>query len=406
MKFNRFVYAGIYLLLVLLVVPSLAQPKLTDPLPISPDIVTGILPNGLKYYIKKNSKPEKKMELRLAVNAGSILEENNQQGLAHFTEHMGFNGTKNFKKNELVSFLQSIGVKFGAHLNAYTSFDETVYMLSIPLDKPENLEKGILVLEDWAGGMLFDAAEIEKERGVVLEESRGRKGANDRMNEKIYPKLFVGSKYAERLPIGKDEILKTFKPKTIKQFYSDWYRPNLMAVVAIGDFDVTEVEAKIKSHFGKLKNAPKPRERYTVEMGPRQQSEGLVVTDKEATNAILRVYYPLTKSKEQTTVADYRESIVNGLFQIMLSQRMAELTQKANPPFIFAGSSKGGFLRGVEGFSSFALLSPAGVEPAINAIIQEGERARQFGFTNGELDRAKKSMMTNMERAFNEKDKT
>jgi len=406
MKFNRFVYAGIYLLLVLLVVPSLAQPKLTDPLPISPDIVTGILPNGLKYYIKKNSKPEKKMELRLAVNAGSILEENNQQGLAHFTEHMGFNGTKNFKKNELVSFLQSIGVKFGAHLNAYTSFDETVYMLSIPLDKPENLEKGFLVLEDWAGGMLFDAAEIEKERGVVLEESRGRKGANDRMNEKIYPKLFVGSKYAERLPIGKDEILKTFKPKTIKQFYSDWYRPNLMAVVAIGDFDVTEVEAKIKSHFGKLKNAPKPRERYTVEMGPRQQSEGLVVTDKEATNAILRVYYPLTKSKEQTTVADYRESIVNGLFQIMLSQRMAELTQKANPPFIFAGSSKGGFLRGVEGFSSFALLSPAGVEPAINAIIQEGERARQFGFTNGELDRAKKSMMTNMERAFNEKDKT
>ncbi len=406
MKFKSFIITIIYLLFGLVIIPALAQPRLADPLPIAPEITTGTLPNGLKYYIKKNNKPENKMELRLVVNAGSILEENDQQGLAHFTEHMGFNGTKNFKKNELVSFLQSIGVKFGAHLNAYTSFDETVYMLSIPLDKPQNLDQGFLVLEDWAGGMLFDANEIEKERGVVLEESRGRKGANDRMNEKVYPKLFVGSKYAERLPIGKDEILKTFKPTTIKKFYADWYRPNLMAVVAIGDFDVTEVEAKIKNHFGKLKNVPKARERYIVEMAPRQQSEGLVVTDQEATNAILRVYYPLVKSKDQTTVGDYRESIVNGLFQIMLSQRMAELTQKANPPFIFGGSSKGSLLRGVEGFSSFALLSPAGVEPAINAIIQEGERARQFGFTEGELDRAKKSTMRNMERALNEIDKT
>ena len=405
MKLKKTALAGICLILSLIILPVFAQ-QLTDPLPISPSITTGTLPNGLRYYIKKNSKPEKKMELRLAVNAGSILEEDNQQGLAHFTEHMGFNGTKNFKKNELVSFLQSIGVQFGAHLNAYTSFDETVYMLSIPLDKSENLEKGFLVLEDWAGGMLFEASEIEKERGVVLEESRGRKGANDRMMEHVYPKLFVDSKYAQRLPIGKEEILKTFKPETIKKFYKDWYRPDLMAIVAIGDFDVAAVEAKIKSHFGKLKKAPKAKQRYLVEMAPRQQSEGLVVTDKEATNAILRLYYPQSKSKEQTTVGDYRESIVNGLFQSMLGQRMSELTQKANPPFIFGGSNLGGFIRGVEVFSSFALLSPAGVEPAINAIIQEGERARQFGFTANELDRTKKTMMKGMERALNEKDKT
>ncbi len=405
MKLKKTAFAGIFLILTLVILPAFAQ-QLTDPLPISPSITTGTLPNGLRYYIKKNSKPEKKMELRLAVNAGSILEDDNQQGLAHFTEHMGFNGTKNFKKNELVSFLQSIGVQFGAHLNAYTSFDETVYMLSIPLDKSENLEKGFLVLEDWAGGMLFEATEIEKERGVVLEESRGRKGANDRMMEHVYPKLFVGSKYAQRLPIGKEEILKTFKPETIKKFYKDWYRPDLMAVVAIGDFDVAVVEAKIKSHFGKLKKAPKAKQRYLVEMAPRQQSEGLVVTDKEATNAILRLYYPQSKSKEQTTVGDYRESIVNGLFQSMLGQRMSELTQKATPPFIFGGSNLGGFIRGVEVFSSFALLSPAGVEPAINAIIQEGERARQFGFTANELDRTKKTMMKGMERALNEKDKT
>lgn len=405
MKLKKTALAGICLILSLIILPVFAQ-QLTDPLPISPSITTGTLPNGLRYYIKKNSKPEKKMELRLAVNAGSILEEDNQQGLAHFTEHMGFNGTKNFKKNELVSFLQSIGVQFGAHLNAYTSFDETVYMLSIPLDKSENLEKGFLVLEDWAGGMLFEASEIEKERGVVLEESRGRKGANDRMMEHVYPKLFVDSKYAQRLPIGKEEILKTFKPETIKKFYKDWYRPDLMAIVAIGDFDVAAVEAKIKSHFGKLKKAPKAKQRYLVEMAPRQQSEGLVVTDKEATNAILRLYYPQSKSKEQTKVGDYRESIVNGLFQSMLGQRMSELTQKANPPFIFGGSNLGGFIRGVEVFSSFALLSPAGVEPAINAIIQEGERARQFGFTANELDRTKKTMMKGMERALNEKDKT
>jgi zinc protease len=394
---------------VLLILPALsliAQPKPNDPLPVAPDIKTGVLPNGLKYYIKKNSKPEKKMELRLAVNAGAILEDDDQLGLAHFTEHMAFNGSKNFKKNDLVSFLQSIGVKFGAHLNAYTSFDETVYMLNIPLDKPENLEKGFTVLEDWAGGVLFGAAEIEKERGVVLEESRGSKGANDRMYRQIYPKLFVGSKYANRLPIGKDEILKTFKPETIKRFYADWYRPNLMAVVAIGDFDVAEVEAKIKTHFGKLKNAKKPRERALVELPARQQSEGLVVTDKEATNAILQIFYPYAKSKDEATVGDYRNSLVESLFQSMLSQRMTELTQKANPPFIFGGSSKGGFVRGYESYSGFAVLSPAGVEPAINALIQEGERARKFGFTAGELDRAKKSSLKSIERSYNERDKT
>ena len=394
------------LVLMLTFISGMAQPKSTDPLPISPDIKTGTLPNGLKYYIKRNTKPEKKMELRLAVNTGSILEDDNQLGLAHFTEHMAFNGSKNFKKNELVSFLQSIGVKFGAHLNAYTSFDETVYMLNIPLDKPDNMEKGLLVLEDWAGGISFDPAEIEKERGVVLEESRGRKGAQDRMMEKVYPKLFVGSKYAERLPIGKDEILKTFKPEVIKKFYKDWYRPNLMAVVAIGDFDVADMEGRIKAHFGKLKNNKKARERFKVEMGPRLQSEGIVVTDKEATNAVLQVFHPYSKSKDQTTVGDYRLSMINSLFQTMLGERMSELTQTAKPPFIFGGSNMGGFLRGVEAFTSFALLSPAGVEPAINALIQEGERARQFGFTANELERVKKSMLKNMEEAFNEKDKT
>jgi zinc protease len=226
------------------------------------------------------------------------------------------------------------------------------------------------------------------------------------MYRQIYPKLFVGSKYANRLPIGKDEILKTFKPETIKKFYADWYRPNLMAVVAVGDFDVAEVEAKIKAHFGKLKNAKNPRVRDVVELPTRQQSEGLVVTDKEATNAVLQIFYPYGKSKDAVNISDYRASIVEGLLQSMLSERMTELTQKPNPPFVFGGASKGGFIRGYESFSGFAVLSPAGVEPAINALIQEGERARQFGFTANELDRAKKSALKGMERTYNERDKS
>ncbi|HEY3429900.1 MAG TPA: insulinase family protein, partial [Cyclobacteriaceae bacterium] len=329
-----------------------------------------------------------------------------QQGLAHFTEHMAFNGSKNFKKNDLVSFLQSIGVQFGADLNAYTSFDETVYILPIPTDKPENLEKGFLVLEDWASTVAFATDEIDKERGVVLEESRLGKGANDRMNKVIFPKMFEGSKYAQRLPIGKDEILKSFKPEAIKRFYKDWYRPNLMAVVVVGDIDPIEIEKKINAHFGKLKNPSKERPRVFADVPARQVSEGLTVTDKEATNHILQIYYSYKKGSADVTIGDYRNSITKNLFSVMLGQRTQELTQKANPPFVFGGSNQGGFVHGYEVFSSFAVISKAGVEPAINALIQENERAKKFGFTLPELERAKKSVMRNMERLYNEREKT
>src|SRR5689334_6863525 len=233
---------------------GLAQINLSQAVPMDPNVKKGKLPNGLTYYIRKNVKPEKKVELRLVVNAGSILEDDDQQGLAHFTEHMAFNGSKNFKKNDLVSFLQSIGVEFGADLNAYTGFDETVYILPIPTDKPGNLEQGFLALEDWASTVTFDPKEIDKERGVVLEESRLGKGASDRMNKVIFPKLFEGSLYASRLPIGKESILKSFKPETIKKFYADWYRPDLMAVIVVGDVDPAEGEALVKKHFEHLKN--------------------------------------------------------------------------------------------------------------------------------------------------------
>src|SRR5438034_7161533 len=214
-----------------------AQINLSQPIPVDANVKIGKLPNGLTYYIQKNLKPEKKMELRLVVNTGSILEDADQRGLAHFMEHMNFNGSKHFPKNELVDYLQKVGVKFGADLNAYTSFDETVYMLPIATDDPDVVEKGFTVLEDWAGNNLLDKTEINKERGVVLEESRLSKGASERMMRQYFPKLVNGSKYAQRLPIGKDSILKTFDPATLERFYKQWYRPNLMAVVIVGDID-------------------------------------------------------------------------------------------------------------------------------------------------------------------------
>jgi len=383
-----------------------AQVKLSDPLPVSPEIKIGKLSNGLTYYIRKNGRPEKKVELRLVVKVGSIMEDDDQRGLAHFTEHMAFNGSKHFKKNELVSFLQSIGVQFGADLNAYTSFDETVYILPIPTDKPENFDKGMLVLEDWASTVTFEDAEIDKERGVVLEESRLGKGANDRMNKVIFPKLLTGSKYSERLPIGKEDILKIFKYDVIKRFYKDWYRPDLMAVVLVGDVDIADAEKKIKEHFEKLKNPTKERPRVYADVPGRTTSEGLSVTDKEATNNVVQIYYSTKKSKPDITLGDYRNSIIKNLFSSMLGQRLQELTQKPNPPFVFGGSGPNGFVQGHEAYSSFMLVGKSGAEPGITAVMQENERVRKFGFTAAELDRAKKSTLRSMERLFNEKDKT
>ena len=399
---NRSRAAFLYALLFIGFVSS-AQVKLSDPVPVSPEIKIGKLPNGLTYYIRKNGRPEKKVELRLVVKVGSIMEDDDQRGLAHFTEHMAFNGSGHFKKNELVSFLQSIGVQFGADLNAYTSFDETVYILPIP---SENFEKGMLVLEDWASTVTFEDTEIDKERGVVLEESRLGKGANDRMNKVIFPKLLAGSKYAERLPIGKDDILKNFKYDVLKRFYKDWYRPDLMAVVVVGDIDVADAEKKIKEHFEKLKNPAKERPRIQVEIPGRFTSEGLSVTDKEATNNIIQIYYSTKKSKPDLTLGDYRDGIIKNLFSSVLGQRLQELTQKPNPPFVFAGSGPSDFLQGYEAYSSFMLVGKSGAEPGITAIMQENERARKFGFTADELDRTKKNTLRSLEQTFNEKDKT
>ena len=263
--------------------------SLTTEVPVDKSVKIGKLSNGLTYYVKQNAKPENKVELRLVVNAGSVLEDEDQKGLAHFMEHMCFNGTKNFKKNELVDYLQSIGVKFGAHLNAYTSFDETVYILPIPSENPEELEKGFQILEDWAHNALLTDEQIDSERGVVLEEYRLGKGADERMLQKYLPKVLYGSKYAERLPIGTKENLENFKYESLRRFYKEWYRPDLMAVMAVGDVDVAVLEEKIKSHFGKIPAVKNPRPREIVNLENHDETFIAIETDKEASFANIKV---------------------------------------------------------------------------------------------------------------------
>ena len=375
-------------------------------LPNDPDVVSGKLPNGLTYYIRNNHKPANKVELRLAVKAGSILENKDQLGLAHFMEHMNFNGTKNFQKNELVSYLQSIGVEFGADLNAYTAFDQTVYILPIPTDKPGNLEKGFQIIEDWAHNALLTDKDIDEERGVVLEESRLGKGAEDRMLKKYFPKMAEGSLYADRLPIGKDEILKTFKYESIRNFYKDWYRPDLQAVVVVGDIDVATAKSMIMKHFGGLKNPAAEKPRTYVTVNPRKAPEAMVVTDKEATNSALIIMYPYTKKEKETTLGGYRNDMVRNLVMQMMNRRFTELSKGSNPPFPFGGVGTDDLIHGYESFIVQVLIGSNGVEEPLNAAVGELLKADKFGFTQSELELAKKDLLSNVEKAYNEKSTT
>ncbi len=378
---------------------------LTAKLPTDPDVVTGKFSNGLTYYIRNNHKPANKVELRLVVKAGSILETKEQLGLAHFMEHMNFNGTKNFQKNDLVSYLQSIGVEFGADLNAYTAFDQTVYILPIPTDKPDNLEKGFQIIEDWAHNALLTDKDIDDERGVVLEESRLGKGADDRMLKKYFPKLAEGSLYAERLPIGTDEVLKNFKYNTIRSYYTDWYRPDLQAVIIVGDIDIATAKAMLSKHFEGLKNPASEKERKYVDVNSRKAAEAMVVTDKEATNAALTIMFPYTKKRESVTLGDYKNDLAKNLVLTMINRRLNDLAQGSNPPFPYAGVGFDDLIHGYESFSLYTVFSND-PKKAMNAMTGELVRAQKYGFTETELELAKKDMMSGMERTYNERKTT
>jgi zinc protease len=375
-------------------------------IPVGPQVKVGKLANGLTYYIQKNGKPEHRLELRLVVKAGSVLEDEDQRGLAHFLEHMAFQGSTHFEKHQLVSYLQSIGVKFGADLNAYTSFDETVYMLPVPTENKDYVEQGFTVLEDWAHGLRLEDAAIDKERGVVLEEARLGKGAGERIRKVLFPKLFNGSRYAEREPIGQEDVIRNAKPEALRRFYRDWYRPDLMAVVVVGDIEPADAEKLITAHFAGLKNPAKERARTYPEIPPLAGTEALVVTDKEIGNNSVALRYPVRYAPDHGTYGDFHDKLVERMFGVMLSQRLGELAQQPSPPFMGAGAGMGSLTPGYKSYAASAALGAGGAKPAIAAILQEQARVRQYGFTAPELDRTRKAILHGYERGYNERNTT
>ncbi len=374
-------------------------------IPTDPSLRTGTLSNGLKYIIRKNAKPEDRAELRLTLNAGAINEDDDQQGLAHFVEHMAFNGSTNFKKSELVDYLEGIGTKFGPDLNAYTSFDETVYMLQVRTDSTELLSKGLLVLEDWAGGIAFEGEEIDKERGVVESEWRSRLSASQRMFNQYLPVQYFGSRYAERLPIGKPEIIRNAPHDAVRRFYKDWYRPNLMGVIIVGDIDVDKMEEEIKTRFGKLTNPNNERKRERYDVPKHKETLVSIVTDKEAPFTNVQLMYKHDHVPVKSMV-DYRTNIVRRLYNGMLGARLDELAQGDTPPFNYAYSGYSQDLGNIDSYTSFAMVPEGGAVKGLTVLLEENQRVLKHGFTDGELERIKVDILRGMERAQKEKDKT
>ena len=396
---------GALILFLVYSVTGVSQTNLNEKLSTDPKLITGKLDNGLTYYIRENKKPEKKVELRLIVKVGSIMEDDDQQGLAHMAEHMAFNGTKNFKKNEIISFLQDIGVGFGSDLNAYTGFDETVYILPIPTDKAGNINKGFQILEDWAHQVTYLDEDINNERAIILEESRLGKSSQERMFKKVYPELFKGSKYANRLPIGRDSIIKNFNPDAIRRFYREWYRPNLMAVVVVGDISSNDALQLIRKHFSGLKNPSPQRERIYATVPPYQMSQAIIATDKEATGYSFSLNYPASPDIPSTTIGDYRQDMVKNLYTSMLNTRFRELTQKENPPFLFAFAGFSSYARGYESFNAQTSTGNNDIRKGADAMLEEIERVKRYGFTAAELERAKKNTESSYEKMWNNRDK-
>ncbi|MCX6140990.1 MAG: insulinase family protein, partial [Candidatus Kapabacteria bacterium] len=379
---------------------------LKDTVRFNPDVKKGRLSSGIPYYILKNDRPAKRLEMMLVLNAGSVLEDDDQNGLAHFCEHMAFNGTQNFPKGELVNFLESMGVRFGADLNAYTNADETVYMLTVPLDNPKNLIKGIQVLRDWAGFVTYDDADINAERGVVMEEWRLGKGAEDRVRDKHRAAMYFGSKYAQRDVIGDTNVLLRAPGENLRRFYRSWYRPENLAIVAVGDIDITTLETYLNKYFS---SPPTSGERSSARpqilLPGHKETLISIASDPELQGASAQVFI---KRRADTvhTYADYKRNITRQMVSEMLNQRLAELARKNPPPF--AGAGTGEYLLARESRATYGAVSAAdkNVLKCLNAFLTEFERAKRFGFTPTELARAKESTLSNMESYYNERNKT
>ncbi|MFL6654725.1 MAG: M16 family metallopeptidase, partial [Sulfurifustis sp.] len=393
-------------LLVLVAAPAASQSpqSLSAKLPLNPDIHVGKLPNGITFYIRHNDHPAKRVSLRLAVKAGSIDEADDQRGLEHLLEHMAFNGSMHFKAGELVAYFESVGVAFGPHVNAYTSYDETVYMLDVPTDRAGALDHGLQALSDFAGGMSLENKEIDKERGVVLEEWRQRLGVSSRLQGITDRAVYGASKYAERLPIGLPETIQKAPYQRVRDFYRQNYTPDRIGVVVVGDIDNAAAEQLVRQYFG-VSPARKSPKRPVYPVPPHKDTRVTVATDPEAQASSVSVFHtrPLQKSEK---VGEYRRDLVRSLFEAMLNARLAEIARRPDAPFLGASAGDDTLGRTVEAFGVSARVNEGGISKGVEALEQELARVRQFGFADVELDRVKKATLASYERAYNERDKS
>ena len=408
MKSIRKIVASIALLCVALV--SMAQQPQMPPIPTDPNVRIGKLENGLTYYIRHNELPENRADFYIAQKVGSILEEDNQRGLAHFLEHMCFNGTTNFPGKGIINWLEIIGVRFGENLNAYTSIDETVYNISnVPVLRDGIVDSCLLILHDWANDLTLAEAEIDNERGVIHEEWRTGQGAMMRMYEQALPKAFEGSKYGHRLPIGTIEVIDNFPYQALRDYYEAWYRPDQQGIVVVGDVDVDKVEAKIKEIFSSIPMPANAPERKYEQVPDNKEPIVTIAKDKEQPSTIIYIWHkhPATPNEAKGNLGYLVQNYLFSMISSMMHARLEELRQAANPPFIQAASGDSDFLlaKTTEAFVGMAVSKDDGIPTALSALVREIERARKFGFTASEYARAKADYLRALESAYNERDK-
>ncbi len=375
-------------------------------------MVRGTLSNGLAYYIRHNEEPRDRAQVALVVKAGSILEEENQRGLAHFVEHMAFNGTDRFAKQEIIDYLESIGSTFGPDLNARTGFDDTLYWLEIPTDDPEVTETAFQILSDWAYGVSFEPVEVELERGVILEEWRLSQGFDSRLQNNLLPLIFGASRYADRSPIGLTEIIETAPVERLREFYERWYRPDLMAVVAVGDFDVAAIEGKVKQHFAPPPDGETNQERAAVAPATVRPRFGIpehdaprieVFSDAESPGTQFVLIRKLAPDAGQD-IAAFRRMVVERLAFMMLNARLFERGQVADPPYLQAVGGRSAFVEPLDIMTFSAWVEEDGVERGLATVLEELQRIRQHGFTDAELAREKTNLLRSVETVYTQRD--
>jgi zinc protease len=379
------------------------QKESTGVLPLDPAVRTGKLANGFTYYIRHNGTPDKRVVFYIVNKVGSVLEKEDQRGLAHFLEHMNFNGTTHYPKNELISYLEKSGVTFGADVNAYTNFDETIYQLPLPSDDPKLLRNGLQIMRDWAHGALLEPAEIDKERGVILEEKRMRSGFDQRLMEKSLSMVLNNSIYSRRLPIGTEKVLKTFKPLQMKEFYDQWYRPDLQALIVVGDIDAIQMEKSVRTLFSDLRNPGHEQMRPKISIPLTGKRQFLNYTDAEAPDSRITISYKF-RSPPLRTLSDYRSKMVTSLVNQLLAFRFNELNQIADVPYSQASAGTGNYLADLDIFNFSVILKPQHAEVGFKSAYTEMERIRRYGFTAEELDRAKKAYLAGIKALVEEKD--